>query len=321
MTIDYAKAAGLLLSNDDILIISHMNPDGDTLGCAFALCRALIQKGKRARVICSDHIPSKYSYLSDGLDIQEFRPSFITTVDVADIKLLGGNLEDRYGEIINLSIDHHGSNKMFAEYNCVDSYAGAAAEIIYKVILEMGVSIDTDIANCIYTGLSTDTGCFRYSNATAQTYRIAAEMLDAGAESSSINTVMFESKSLAFLKLQQLCIDGMKVFFNDRCSVVTLTQDMYKKSGIDDTESESISSLARQVEGVYVGVTIRERENGKCKVSIRSHSPVDAAEICAKMNGGGHNRAAGCELSMSVEQTTQEVLKHIKQALIENGII
>lgn len=317
MIISTTETASILLQKDNVLILTHKNPDGDTLGSGYALCRALQKLGKKAKVVCGDAIHPKYDYMFNNLPKQEFEPSFIVSVDVADTKLLGEELEEKYGTRVDLCIDHHSSNIMYAKDTCLCAEDAAAAEIVYRIIKKLGVEIDEDIANCIYTALSTDTGCFRYSNATSKTYRIAAEMIDLGAKSADINCLMFESKTMSFLKLQKLCIEDMELYFDNKCALVTLTQKMFEESGANENECETISALARQVEGVLVGATIREKPDGTYKISVRTHYPVDAAEICSKMNGGGHKRASGCELELPLEQTKQVLLGYIQSAIKE----
>ena len=157
-----------LKSHDDFYILTHQYPDGDTLGSAFALCRALQLQGKRARVLCPDVIAPKYEYLKRGIKPQtDFEPKYIISVDVADANLLG-RLKETYGGIVDMCIDHHSSNTGYAKCSYVDGTKAAAAEIIYEVIKLLGVDFDVDIASCIYTAISTDTGCFRYTNATPQ---------------------------------------------------------------------------------------------------------------------------------------------------------
>lgn len=317
MRINKSEAAALLLKEDNVLILTHKNPDGDTLGSGYALCRALLKLGKKARVECFDPIPKKYDYMFEGLDVIEFEPSYIVAVDVADTKLLGEGFEKLYGNNIDLCIDHHSSNIMYAKKTCLYEEDAATAETIYSIICKLGVEMDEGMASCIYTGLSTDTGCFRYSNASAKTYRIASEMIELGVNNGAINSLMFESKSLSQLRLLKLSIEGMKLYFDNKCAIVTLTQKMFEDSGAHENESETISSLARQVEGVLVGATLRERPDGTYKVSVRTHAPVDAAKICSKMNGGGHKRAAGCEINLPLEQATQVLLNHIESGIKE----
>lgn len=319
MMIDTPSAAAeILKAQDNILILVHGHPDGDTLGCGYSLCRALVSLGKKAAVSCSDEIPAKYGYLSRGIEEFSFTPDFIVAVDVADTALLGKKNEALYADKINLCIDHHGSNRLYAEKTLLDDSAAAACEIMLQVIKELGVEITAPVADCVYTGLSTDTGCFRYSNVTPRTMRMGAEMIEAGADNSMINTVMFETKTRTYVALEKMCLAGMEFFFDERFALITVTQEMFRLSGSDESECDAIASLPRQVEGVVVGATLREKPDGSFKVSMRSHAPADVSAICAKMGGGGHIRAAGCQLEGPLENARKVLLENIKEYFENN---
>ena len=176
------------------------------------------------------------------------------------------------------------------------------------MIATLGVEITPVIADCIYTGLSTDTGCFRYSNVTPETLELAADMLRSGANFDDINRVMFETKTKTYLKLEALVLDSLELLFGGRCALVTITQEMFRQSGSNETECDGIASLPRKIEGVSVGLTLREREDGSFKVSVRTYAPYDASAICAKMGGGGHARAAGCEIEADALKTGKDRL-------------
>lgn len=319
MMIDTPSAAAeILKAQDNILILVHGHPDGDTLGCGYSLCRALAALGKKSAVSCSDEIPAKYGYLSDGVEEFSFTPEFIVAVDVADTELLGKKNRELYADKINLCIDHHGSNRLYAEKTLLDDKAAAASEIMLQVIKALGVEITAPIADCIYTGLSTDTGCFRYSNVTPRTMCMGAEMIEAGADNSMINTVMFETKTRTYVALEKMCLAGMEFFFDERFALITVTQEMFRLSGSDESECDAIASLPRQVEGVVVGATLREKPDGSFKVSMRSHAPADVSAICAKMGGGGHIRAAGCQLEGPLENARKVLLENIKEYFENN---
>ena len=228
MKIDVKECANLLLRQDNILILTHAHPDGDTLGSGFALCRALMQLGKKARVINDDVIPKKYDYLYSDIDFPEFEADYVVAVDVATENLLGG-LQSSYAGKIDLCIDHHLTNTEYAKNLLLRDYP-AACEIIYMLINEMGVKIDKKIADCLYTGISTDTGCFRYASTTAQSYRIAAELIEHGADNGKINRAMFETKTKTYVALEKIALNNMKMFCNDRVAVITVTQDIDRKS-------------------------------------------------------------------------------------------
>lgn len=314
MRIDLADTAEFLKQNNNYLILTHAHPDGDTLGCGLALKKALLSMGKSVRVCCGDHVPEKFGYMGK-IDSDDFTPDTIVAVDVADAKLLGKEFEEKYGGKVDLCIDHHGSNRLYAACTLLDDTAAAACEIILQVIQELDVEVTKDIADCIYTGLSTDTGCFRYSNVTPRTMRMAADMIEAGAENARINTVMFETKTRTYVALERLALDGMKMYFDGKCAFITITQEMFRISGSDESETDAIASLPRQIEGVWVGITMREKPDGTFKVSMRSSEDVDVAEVCALLDGGGHQRAAGCTVSGPAEKATETVLECIKKFL------
>lgn len=312
MIIDLKTAAKFLENNDDFLILTHAHPDGDTLGCGFALCEALKSCGKNAIVRCGDTAPEKYSYMGKLCE-EDIEYENIIAVDVADAKLLGKEFEERFGGRVKLCIDHHGSNRLYAEQTLLDPSAAAACEIILEVIKELGVEVTKSIADCIFTGLSTDSGCFRYSNVTPRTLRMAAEMIESGADHSKINVIMFETKTRTYVALERLALESMKMFLDDRCAFITITRDMFRESGSDESEVDAIAAIPRQIEGVRVGVTMREKPDGTFKVSMRTHEGVDASAICALLGGGGHPRAAGCTVDGDAQNARNLVVSCIEK--------
>lgn len=308
------SAAKTLLSKDKILILTHRSPDGDTIGSGYALAMALRKLGKNVKVDCTDPFPEKYSYFTDKLEKLEFDEEFVVSVDIADTKLLGEKLSD-YADKIDLCIDHHGSNTKYAKEYYVEASAAAAAQVIAKLIRFMNVEFDKDIANAIYTGITTDTGCFRYTNVTAETHRIAADMIDCGAESGMINRLMFETKSRSRLEIERRVMDSIQFYLDGRCAIAYATIDMMKESGAVDSDMEGVSSLPRQIEGVMAGITLREKNNGKFKVSVRTTDELDASAICANFGGGGHKAAAGCMITGTLNEAIEQIIEVVRQAL------
>ena len=296
MKISVKECADILREKDNILILTHANPDGDTLGSGFALCRALMKIGKICAVINADDIPKKYNYLFDDIVEIKFKPDYVVAVDVATVKLLGG-LEEQYK--IDMCIDHHSTNTEYANLLLLED-APAACQIMYEVVLDLGVQVDKKIADCLYTGLTTDTGCFRYDSTTAQTYRVAADLIDAGADNGRINRIMFETKSKTYARLERLAIESMRFYEHERVAVITVTQEMFQLTGSNAQETEGLAPLTRQIEGVEIGITIQERPDGTCKASIRTFESVNAAKLAACFGGGGHAQAAGCKFDNSM---------------------
>lgn len=298
--------AEFLREHDNFEILTHAYPDGDTLGSGYALCLALQQLGKNARVITTD-LPKDFTFLLEGVKEQSFDAQTIVSVDVADEKLLGSNKESYSGKI-QLCIDHHEINRVEAELKHVEADAAANCEILYRLFRLMNIDITKRIANCLYTGVSTDTGCFRYTNTTAETFRIAADLLEFGADTAYINKVMFETKTKKKIALEREVYDTIEYCFDDKCAVIAVTNEMRRKLGVNDNELEGLASIPRQIEGVLVGITMREREEGGFKVSVRSDSNVNAAEFCARFGGGGHAAAAGCTVKGSLEEAKSKLL-------------
>lgn len=311
MKISVKECADILREKDNILILTHANPDGDTLGSGFALCRALMKIGKICAVINADDIPKKYNYLFDDIVEIKFKPDYVVAVDVAIVNLLGG-LEEQYK--IDMCIDHHSTNTEYANLLLLEDVP-AACQIMYEVVLALGVEVDKKIADCLYTGLTTDTGCFRYDSTTAQTYRVAADLIDAGADNGRINRIMFETKSKTYARLERLAIESMRFYEHERVAVITVTQEMFQLTGSNAQETEGLAPLTRQIEGVEIGITIQERPDGTCKASIRTFESVNAAKLAACFGGGGHAQAAGCKFDCHVKEARRLLVDKCREML------
>ena len=185
-----------------------------------------------------------------------------------------------------------------------------------QVIVDMGVTITPQIANCLYTGISTDTGCFRYASATAESYRIAADLIEAGADNGRINRVMFETKTKTYARLERLALESMRFYLDERVAIITVTQEMYHLTGSNEQETEGLAPLTRQIEGVEVGITIREKPDGTCKASLRTFESVNAAEIAKAFGGGGHPQAAACNLDMDVKTARAKLVEKCGELLV-----
>lgn len=311
MKISIDECAKLLKEQDNILILTHAHPDGDTLGCGFALCRALMKLGKICAVKNADEIPKKYSYMYEDIVPIKFKPKYVVAVDVATENLLG-ELEGKYH--IDMCIDHHSTNTEYADNILVEDVP-AASETMLKVVKALGADIDKGIADCLYTGLTTDTGCFRYASTTAQTYRAAAEMIECGADNGRINRVMFETKTKTYARLERLALDSMRFYVNEKVAIITVTQEMYKLTGSNEQETEALAPLTRQIEGVEVGITIREKADGTCKASIRTFESVNAAELAKCFGGGGHAQAAACKFACDVKEAREQLVEKCTEIL------
>ena len=305
------EVANFLKEHDNFEILTHAYPDGDTLGSGFALCLALQQMGKNARVITTN-VPSKFLYLLNGVKHQSFEAETIVSTDVASDSLLGSNMGTYIGRV-DLCIDHHGSNNFTAKEKYVESNAAANCEIIYKILVELGVNFTEEMADCLYTGISTDTGCFRYTNTTSDTMRITASLMDLGCNSAYINKVMFETKSKEKIQLEHAVYDTIEYCADGKCAIIYTTLDMLKQLDVGDDEMEGLASIPRQIEGVLIGITMREKDGGFFKVSVRTNDNINASDFCSIFGGGGHPAAGGC----TIEGTLEEVKAKLKKAVVK----
>ena len=308
------EAARELLAHDNILIISHQNPDGDTLGAAFALCYALTSLRKHVRVACPDNLPKRFSYLYHDYKESDFLESYIVAVDVAALQLFG-NLREAYGGKVDMCIDHHPSNELYAAKTYVRSDVAAACELIYEVIQSMGAEITPQIANCLYTGIATDTGCFKFSNTTENTHKVAAELFRLGADYRFINEYLFEIKSKQRIWIERQAINTMEFFSRDRIAIIHISQEMITSSAVDESELDGIPAIPRSVAGVMIGITLKEKQDGTQKISVRTTEKVNASKICAQFGGGGHARAAGCVIQADY-QTAKKMLLEACEAIL-----
>lgn len=284
----------LLLYNDDIVIITHKKPDGDTLGTGAALCRALRAKGKTAYLHNNEDITPKYAELcKELLCPAEFTPKFIVAVDTADVQLFPKSAE-QYKSRVDLVIDHHPSNTGYGGHTYVEPGAAATGEIIYTIIDKMAVGMGADIMEGIYIAVATDTGCFRYSNTTAKAHMVAAKAVEAGVNVAKLNRQLFETKSKARFRVEAKLIENMKSYYADKLAVSFLSREFIDEIQASEDDLDNVSTIMRSIEGVECAITAIELANGDYKFSVRSNDQIDASYLCSLFGGGGHKKAAGC---------------------------
>ena len=324
MLITLHDAARMLSGADDILILCHRYPDGDTLGSAYALARALQGLGKRAAVDGSHEPGKRYRFLRELITPQTFEPRFAVSVDVASASLLGEPMLSRWGDRVELSLDHHRTGQPFAKCTFTDPSAAAAAEIVFRLLPLLGAPLDAGIAAALYTGVSTDTGGFRFPNTTPETLRIAAALMEAGADAARLNRLLLDTKSRGFLELERRVLGAMRFFLGGRCAVCVLPRETLDRCGVTDDEADAVPPMTRQIEGVLAGVTLREKENGDFRVSVRTQPGVDAARICRRFGGGGHSEAAGCTIhredAPDAEEAVRRLVRAVKDALPQDDV-
>ena len=314
-TITTAQAAEFLRKHDNYLILTHKLPDGDTIGCAAGLCRALRGLGKTAYVLPNeDTIPLLGGYL-DGLTARSgFVPDTVVSTDVATENLLPDSAAPYKGRI-DLAIDHHPSQEFFAKETCLEADKAACGEIIWKICGELGV-MDAEIAAPLYVAIATDCGCFVYANTTPHTHRAAAALMEMGIDTPALNKKHFRTKSLARMKLESLIIEHMHLYHQGTVAVAPVSLEMMAQAGATLEDTDDIAAFLGQLKGVLHTATIREHEGGECRVSLRTKADaLNATRVCARLGGGGHKAASGCTVKGTVEEAERAILAAIDEQL------
>lgn len=317
MYIGYSETETFLRNCEDAVIITHLSPDGDCIGAGFGLKDILEELGIRSRVVCCDAFPSRYDFMTSVGAGEEFEPKTVIAVDIADSKLMG-DLEAVYGDKVQLCIDHHESNKDYAEKTLLREKATATCEIIYDLAKYMGVNITKHCAVCLYTGIATDSGCFRYDCTTPRAHEIAAEMKRSyDINFARINRYMFDVKSLGRIKLEAKVADLLEEHIGGKLALIAVTQDMMRELGVAPDELEGFAPLTIQLENTEVGILMREREPNVFKCSFRSADAVNVSSICQLIGGGGHAKAAGCTIEGELEESKKILIETVRKALVK----
>ena len=311
------EVADFFSENDRYLILTHRNPDGDTLGSAAALCRGLRRMGKTAFILENPEITQKYQFLMPGLckHAPEDGDTLIS-VDIASPEMLPAG-HKHLTEQVKLRIDHHGTAIPFTSLSLVEPEAAACGEIIYGILNLLGIEMDKEIADAIYVAVSTDTGRFCFANTTAQSLRIAADCKDAGCDMFRLNYEMFETHSLAKLRLQGHMAEHAIFLKDGEMAICTISRKLCQELGLTEDDMDAISGFPRTIAGVKLAATLRENGDTSIKVSVRAVPGYDAGALCAKFGGGGHKGAAGATLKMPLS----DAVETMKNAMLETEFV
>ncbi len=315
------EAAKILKEQENILLLCHIRPDGDTLGSAYALKYALMANGKNASVSCADEIPERLRFICEleaNDRTRNTENAYVCAIDVAESYLLGENS----GYKIDMKIDHHEKGSRYATVNCIDGNAAACGEMIFDLISELenigGGKMTKSAATALYAAISSDTGCFKYSNVTAGTMRRAAALIEAGAESYDVCHRLFEVKTKAELAARRFMLNNTEYYADGRVGVLVITGEFRRENGANDDDIGGIVSEIREVQGVDLAITLKQDVNApeKFKISMRSSLNVNASDMCALFGGGGHARAAGGAITaQSPDEAKETVIKKVLEKL------
>ena len=308
------ECAQWLLTHGNYCILTHARPDGDTIGSATALCVGLRQLGKTAHILNNTQASPFLKRCLLGLTVEApAHADTLITVDVASPHLLP-NEHQQYLPQLQLRIDHHATAVSFTPRELVDASSAACGEIVYDLLMEMGAEMTKELAWRLYIAISTDTGCFRYSNTTAHTYRVAAACAETGADLYPITQELFDTTSISELKLQNWIVEHAQFLCGGKAAVCGIPAAM--ENNVSKEDLEGMSGFLRSIEGVRISATLREIEGG-CKVSVRAVPGLDAGAICTLFGGGGHKGAGGANLALPMDSALKVVAAALKNALEE----
>lgn len=321
-------AAEKLERAKSVLILFHINPDGDAVGSAFALRRSLAELGKRAWCVCASEVPERLWFAMKDQqgsvaveDIPEdFAQDMVVSVDTASPSQLG-ELYEAYKGKVDLMIDHHAKGTLYAD-NYVVAGASSCGEVLCSVLdilfERAKVKMPQRVCELVYTALSADTGCFRYNNTSPSAHILAARLIGEGVDGSDINHKLFGMKTLKQMQVEHAGFERMNFYAGGRIAVIAFPYDLKNQYGATDENLETLIDVARCVKGVEVAAVIKQQtEENRFRVSMRSSCDFDVSEVCAHYGGGGHERAAGCTIVsdsiIAAEMTIVVAVEHKMQ--------
>jgi phosphoesterase RecJ-like protein len=313
------KINELIATGNSFLITTHESPDGDAIGSSLALANYLREIGKNVTVHICDPVPDIYRFLpmadtvTTSLPDRDYDLCFV--LDAGEFRRAGKQIAAcrRIGAFIN--IDHHSTCENFGVVNLIDPQAAATGVLIHRLIHEAGGVISLATASCIYVALITDTGSFRYSNANHEAFAVAGEMIDTGVNAWDIASRLYESQPRARLELLSLALATLVFSECGRFASLTVTLDMYEKTGTDAELTDGFINYPRSVSGVEVAIFFRELSKKSFKVGFRSKGAVDVSKLAEGFGGGGHHNAAGCIVDGCIDSVREQVFSHIKAVL------
>lgn len=300
-----------------IAILTHENPDGDAIGSALGLYNALKQMGKTPDVIIPEY-PRIFEFLSGTSEIKKEsnveKYDLAISVDCATVKMLNGFAKYFEDAKFKISIDHHGTNTMYADINFVNPDAPSCSQIILVVLEQFNVDITKEIGTCILTGIITDTGGFKYQGVTAETFEFVAWLLNKGVNVSDVYRRVLQVRTKANFELNRIATNRLELLEDGKVAYTYITKEDEEQVGAESGDHEGIVEVGRDIEGVEVSIFIRQTDKG-CKASLRSNEYVNVSDVCLMFGGGGHPKAAGVLMQGTIEQVKEKILYQIRGQL------
>ena len=318
----WTDIANCIKDSERVVIMTHTNMDGDALGSALALCHALRSLGKRCVILLEDDIPGYLKFMHDHSEA-EGEPFFVTdmpfeadlavVVDCGDASRIEKRL-DIYKSCANkICVDHHVPTEAFADQSVVEPEASATGLLVYELINELGVKMNKEIAEDLYVAILTDTGCFKYSNTTAECHLVTAELYKYDIEHEKLATLIYDTLDLAQVKLESAIVQWMDIFMDGKAVISYVTQDKLKEFGAAYDMTGSCIDVLRKIAGVEICAFLKEHTDGSIKLSLRAKSYADVNAVAKALGGGGHVKAAGATINAPME----EALRLTKAAIVK----
>ena len=308
------ETAAFLADHDRFAILTHVGPDGDTVGSAAGLCLGLRQLGKTAHVLKNSQIPEKYLYLVEGIIKDDAENGdTILSVDVPARHMIAEDAR-HLAEKVDLRIDHHATSTAFAANELVDVKAAACSEIIYDLLMELGVTLTVPMANALFTAVSTDTGCFRYANTSSHSFALASACAAVSPDIFRISQELFDTITMGRLRLQSWVVEHMQLLCDGKIAICGIPADLHEQLNLTEEDMGNLSGFLRSIQGVKIAATVKQDKEGHTGFSVRAVPGYDAAAICVKLGGGGHKGAAGAGMK---DVTLEEAVNALIAAMPE----
>lgn len=313
----FEEATRFLQSADSLLVVSHINPDGDAICSTLAVAEICRIFGKEVTMVNASPVSSKYFFLPNAKKIGSLKDlngeySYVITVDAADRERVGEAANAFSEDVKILNIDHHVTNDHYGTVNVVVPTAAATVEILYHWIEYLQIPWSKELATWIYTGLLTDTGGFRYSNTTSDVLRIAAKLIDTGIHPHELAERALETLTISQIEVIRRGLAALQIAENGKVAWICLSKQELEDCKAEKGDLEGLVNYARNIDGVEVGIFFREVGDGEIKVSLRSKHSVDVSKIAGEFGGGGHMRAAGCTVFGTMEEVVNRVLARVQ---------
>lgn len=316
------QVAGILSNEDHFLIVTHVNPDGDAIGSQLGLLLALSEMGKNVRALVGGAIPDTFEFLpgTDRLvsdtSPREPGPRWIIAVDTAEEQRIWGDIRSVRDGAGLINIDHHETNPEFGDLNVIIPHATSTAEIVYQILMQAGYSLSVDVGKCLYAGLYSDTGGFRFSGVNSSTLQIGSELLAAGFQSNDVTGPLLEEHPLIRIRLEQLMLERMEILLDGRLVMSTLFQGDFERLNAKQSDTENLVDKLRSIRGVEAAVLMTRVSDELTRVSFRSKGNLNVAAIAQSFGGGGHPHAAGLKTPL-LPSALKPRIKHAVQAAID----